>query len=849
MISMKIKLFYSYSHKDSEFRESLETSLAVLRNNKIIDEWHDEKIVAGDDWNQEIENNMKDSHIILLLFSPDFIASEACKKEIDLAVQLKQNEGVIFIPIILRDCAWTDINNIANIEALPKKGTPITKWNDKDSAWRSVYEGIKLQVEKIKDNFAPVLKENFKNDLLRNPIIGTTLDKLFVYPDILEVNKSKQKLEKNEVDSAKLKDIRNFDHRYILIEGEEQSGKTSLCRMLYMHYIDISFYPILLNGNSITGKADIKNIVSEEYNEQYDSNKEYWSLPKEKRILIIDDIHNRNANKQNYSAFLKSTEEEFEYAIVLIDKLSNLSDKSTEHNYFHWFNDYTIRPLGYQKRDELIKKCIADDDGVEFSVENTGQVARLDKDTKHIETVIGSNIFPSYPVFIVSTFNIIESAKSHDMTKTSYGHCYHAMITFQLSKINVRADDMDKYFNLLTELSYFIFKLEKKSLSKNELNYFITWYDSEYNFETKTFENLIKSNILTNNNQNYSFQYIYIYYYFVAKYLADNIDDKDVKNQVNQILSAMHKKDSSNIIVFITHHTKNQNLIDDILIQTMSIFEHFTEATLNKEETAFIKSISKLEKIALAPKDHNPTNTRKKQLKEKDALKPVIDNIENEIENQDDDLLVEIRKSAKSLEIIGQIMKNQYGTFKKNKLYDLFLEGQNAGLRLLKSFIDTMKEDTDSLDSFIQERLAYIAKEKKQELSKEEIKKISSELITKFSYGVIFGWLHKIVDSIGYDQLIGIADNVDQKTNTPASNLVNFSIHAWHKKNIDFKKLESLYKHFEKDKNPAAIHLLKDIVSRHIYMHKIDFKDKQRIGSLLGFDVQKQVSIQSTVKK
>lgn len=850
---MKIKLFYSYSNKDSEFRKNLEDSLVILRNEKIIDEWHDEKIIAGDDWNQEIENNMMTSHIILLLFSPDFIASEACKKEMDMALKLKQEKGVIFIPIILRDCAWKDIDNIANIaniEALPKKAKPITKWDDQDSAWKSVYEGIKSQVEKIKDNFMPVLKDSFKNDLLKTPITDSTLDKLFVYPDILEINKSKQKLEKNEIDSAKLKDITSFAHKYVLIEGGEQSGKTSLCHMLYLHYVDINFYPILLNGNDIAGKADIKNIVNKKYNEQYDLDNEYWSLPKEKRILIIDDINNRKANNQNYSAFLKSIAHKFEYAIILIDELSNLSDKSTEHNYFYPFNDYTIKPLGHQKRDELIKKCIANDDDKEFSLEDSEQVARLDKDTKHIDTIIGSNIFPSYPIFIVSTFHIMESAKSHDMTKTSYGHCYHAMITIQLAGTNVRADDIDTCFNFLTEFSYFIFNTSDKYVSKNELDDFKKWYDNEYGFDEKIFETLLKSNIIVCNNQNYSFKYIYIYYYFVAKYIADNIDDDDVKNQVKKIMSTIHKKDSSNIIVFITHHTKNQSLIGNILDHTMSIFQNFAEATLDKKETKFISDyVPKLEKIALPPKNHNPADTRKKQLKEKDALKPVVDKIENDFENQDDDLLlVEIRKSAKSLEIIGQIMKNQHGTFKKDRLYKLFLEGQNVGLRLLKSFIKIM-DDIDLLDNFIQERLAYIAKERKKELSKEEIKKISSKLITRFSYSIIFGWLYKIVDSIGYNKvlLIKIADDVNKKTNTPASNLINFSIHAWHKKNIDIKKLESLYNNFKKDNNQAAIYLLKDIVSRHIYMHKIAYQDKQKIGCLLDFDVQKQVAVQQKI--
>ncbi len=841
---MKIKLFYSYSHKDQEFRTDLETSLAALRDNQLIDDWHDKKIIAGEDWNQEIENNLKNSHIILLLFSPDFIASEACKKEVESALKLKKEKDAVFIPIILRDCAWKDVKNIGNIQVLPADATAVSKWEDKDSAWNSVYQGIKQQIEKIRDGFAPVLKDSFKNKLLKNPVTDCTLDKLFVYPDISINNKSKQKLELNETSSKKLINIKDFDNDYILIEGDEQSGKTSLCNMLYLEYVSTDFYPVLLNGKRITGKANIKDIINEEYKDQYDASKEYWSIDKEKRILIIDDINNSSANNTNYSNFLKSIEKEFGYAIVLIDKLSNLSGKSTEHNYLSPFSDYTIKSLGHQKRDELIKKCIANEDDVDFSVENQEQVARLDKDTKHINTIIGSNIFPSYPIFVISTFNILESGKSYDMSKTSYGNCYQAMITLQLDKANVKAEDTDDHFNLLVEFAYFMFGKGDKSISQDELQEFLGQYKSDYVFDEKTFDNLITSNILINKNKAYSFQYVYIYYYFVAKYIADNFEEKSVQNQVREIMSRIHKKDNSNIVIFITHHTKNKQLLDDILLYTMSIFENFTEATLNKDETDFIsKSVKNLGTITVAPNGHNPEVARNKKLEKKDTLKPIVEKIEDKIEEQDDDLLlVEIRKAAKSLEIIGQIMRNQRGTFKKDRLEELFVEGQNVGLRLLKSFIELMGHT--SLDEFIQERITKISEEKNQVLSKEKIKIISGQLITRFSYNVVFGWLHKIVDSLGYEKLTSIADNVDKKTNTTASKLINFSIHAWHKKNIDFNKLKSLHGNFEDDKNEMAKYLLKDVVSRHIYMHKIDFKEKQKISALLGFNVQDQVVIQ-----
>ena len=214
---MKPKIFYSYSHKDSDYRNNLEKYLAILKQKELIDEWYDEKINAGEGLNEEIYKNMKDSHIILLLFSADFIASDACQKEVKRTMLLKKEKGVIFIPIILKTCAWKDIDGISNIKALPKDGKPINEWKQKDKAWNNVYEGIKKQVQKIQKKIIPTLKPDFKDELLNNPVADCTLDKLFVYPDILRINKSIKKLEHNEIDSNKLCDITNFKYSHILI--------------------------------------------------------------------------------------------------------------------------------------------------------------------------------------------------------------------------------------------------------------------------------------------------------------------------------------------------------------------------------------------------------------------------------------------------------------------------------------------------------------------------------------------------------------------------------------------------------------------------------------------------------
>ena len=72
------KIFYCYSHKDEELRDRLEIHLKMLERQNMIKNWHDRKIVAGRTWKNEISKKLETSDIVLLLLSPDFLASDYC---------------------------------------------------------------------------------------------------------------------------------------------------------------------------------------------------------------------------------------------------------------------------------------------------------------------------------------------------------------------------------------------------------------------------------------------------------------------------------------------------------------------------------------------------------------------------------------------------------------------------------------------------------------------------------------------------------------------------------------------------------------------------------------------------
>ncbi|WP_200975578.1 toll/interleukin-1 receptor domain-containing protein [Echinicola sp. 20G] len=157
-MNYKAKIFYSYSHEDEPFREKLETHLAILKRNDLIEEWHDRRIAPGANWEEEINENIDAADIILLLVSSNFLASDYCyDSETIRALERHKdkNDSAIVIPIILKPCLWT-IANFAKLQSLPKDGKPITTWDNEEEAWLDVATGILEKARSFKSASHPV---------------------------------------------------------------------------------------------------------------------------------------------------------------------------------------------------------------------------------------------------------------------------------------------------------------------------------------------------------------------------------------------------------------------------------------------------------------------------------------------------------------------------------------------------------------------------------------------------------------------------------------------------------------------------------------------------------------------
>jgi tetratricopeptide (TPR) repeat protein len=144
-----LRVFFSYSRRDEEIKKRIDTYLASLKREGKIETWNDERIHAGDEWDENIKAELRLADIILLLISQDFIQSEYIWNiELPIALDRHRSGEATVIPIFCREIDDFSEMPFAGLNGLPKNARPINS-PDNDSALSEVARGIRNIVVKL----------------------------------------------------------------------------------------------------------------------------------------------------------------------------------------------------------------------------------------------------------------------------------------------------------------------------------------------------------------------------------------------------------------------------------------------------------------------------------------------------------------------------------------------------------------------------------------------------------------------------------------------------------------------------------------------------------------------------
>jgi Calcineurin-like phosphoesterase len=703
---------------------------------------------------------------------------------------------------------------------------------------------------------------NFLNDpglTLNHPKkSNVTLDDIYIYPDA-KVIKYESNHKEGTSEYTNLEIIKQIkEHNKFFITGEEKSGKSTLCKTIYKFYKTQEYVPVFLNGRDIKKSSieDFNKVLYKSFVNQYSktSLEEFKQLPDKKKLIIIDDYDQNLLNNHFSINLLSNIDKYYDNIIITGSELFKyfelLFKEDSSQDELANFYKFEIMHFGHKLRGQLINQW--NSIGDLETLQESDLISKNDQFENTINTIIGNNYVPSYPFFIIVLLQTLESGQSHNLAESTYGYYYEHLIKQSLINLDLKNEDIDAFYNYITELAFVFFEDKVREKTKQELQRFHEWYSNEYISYTfdKHYEKLVNASILEHIQDVYKFKYNYAYYYFVARYLAININENEIRDKVSDMCKNLYYEEYANIIMFLTHISKDRFILNEVLMNAKAIFEEYEPTKLQDEVGKLNKLISNVPKVVLENKEVK--EHRQKRLEFKDQIersKNEVAPTEYDSMNEDTselDIISKLNWSFKTLEIVGLILKNYYGSIKKTQQIILGSEAYFLGLRSLSSFLNMIDSQMESIVKEIEKVISEKGIHKKTDVENE-----ARSFVFNICAAMSFHFIKKISSSVGTEKLSEIFNTILTENSTNAVRLIDISIKLDHIQKIPFNDITSLKKDLLDSNNLIAYNILRGLVLNHLYMFDTSYKDKQKICTHLDIAIQQQrkIDLISNVKK
>jgi hypothetical protein len=144
----RTKVFVSYSHKDAQYEEELRTHLQAMAYSDIVEYWDDSHLQPGDAIDQTIKDEMAKAKFIIILISPDYLASwYVRKKELDPLLTAAEDEDatIIWIPVrkvMVKGTAFNDIKALFDKNKALASTRDFPERADRDAEYTKIAEQI-----------------------------------------------------------------------------------------------------------------------------------------------------------------------------------------------------------------------------------------------------------------------------------------------------------------------------------------------------------------------------------------------------------------------------------------------------------------------------------------------------------------------------------------------------------------------------------------------------------------------------------------------------------------------------------------------------------------------------------
>lgn len=728
--------------------------------------------------------------------------------------------------------------------------------------WQNLLRGQDLKKRKININekFLEIITDpgaSFEHEKIGDDIL---LEDLFVYPSISTTSSLDNKQKKGEVfSSKKLFDKFLIESKRLLIFGEENSGKSTICRYLFNNLYNNGKVPILINGDSINviDKEKIKLLVNKSFVEQYHKIEleTFEQIDKEHVVLIIDDFHKFKTKGKAKERLIDNLVNIYPSIIITGNKLMELEDYTKEGGdvLYEEFEHYSIHEFGPDLRYELINKWNVL--GESFFTQQNELLDKNDHCAKFVNNIVKNNLIPSYPIFILSMLQSL-SGGDGKAEYSMHGYYYQLLISKALSK-NVDSTKLGAYHNFMAEYCYFIFdnEIRLKPLAKDSFARVFRKFCDDYDITTLSLDTLIsnlkKAKLVVESNGFIRIIYPYVYYYFVAKFLSENIQEESALKKIEKLCERVFREEYSNIVMFLVHLEKSSFILDLLLNNSRTLFKDVPVAKLEDDIDFINKLVNRLPQEILD--SYSIEDVRKEdRVDEEDIEKTEREFKESELASkyklEDDvselDIISRMTRALKTIEILGQLTKKHWAEIKGPKKLELTEETYLLGLRTLTFYFTLLEDNVPLLVEHVKSLVD--SKKLREKIDKKSLKDLSSGFIFKLSSTSTLAVVKRISNAIGLEDLSSTFDQVLAKHNHRSTELINLSIKLDHFKGVPENELEEFK--YRNGTNYLCVNVLQNMIKGYLYMYHVDLVVKQKLCEKFEITMAEQRLIDGTSK-
>jgi predicted MPP superfamily phosphohydrolase len=699
-----------------------------------------------------------------------------------------------------------------------------------------VWEPLPLQAFKSADVFD--VEPRFREWLLDPGI--PNLDKsgksrafldIFLYPQLIEFFRDPTLNQKRRVISSDDVAKELLRHEQTYIAAPPKSGRTASARRLYLEYLDDGLVPVYLDAgrDSLRVGDGAPNVVLRQAERQYGTKlvEVYRQLPLTRRILIIDNVDKAKLRFEPLTTLLEQLARFASHIVVLGDDTTGaitelapiVEDPASSRGAFE------IRPFNRGLRERLAQRWFERREEAELGDAKRSQ--RLADVARTLDTIIGRNYVPAFPIFVIAVLQAFEDNSSIDVRASTHGYFYEVLI--RLALVGGNASDFNVRFAFLTHVAFEMFESGKDEWLEAELHGSFERYQNIYAVGRLDYRRLRDAleyrGMLVMEADRVRFRYPYLYYYFVASYFRNNITDERIRRYIVDLTQNPADDRAADILMFLAHLTNDRFVIDKLLESAASFYPSTEPATL---ETVHGKQLAG--DIALSYTEKPIEEARRERADQSDEQAEKLEQARRQDSDSASADVKAFASAVQTLRLLGQVLRNFPGTLDFPYKVLLTEASCELGLRCLTVVSAGMESEREqALKTIIdQVHRAY------PNLPRDRIRVRAERFLWFATILTSFGLIRLISSSIAAPELEPAYEEVFSPSDSIATKLIDVSLKIDVSTTFPVGFIKRLADDFKDKTLPTMI--LKLLVLEHFEQVWVAPADRQAVCAKLGID-------------